>query len=482
MPLSHGFARRETNVFPNLFLQSLSFLIFHMVNMTETMIRQACAGSADPFASSALSPASTGAQPDLPVETILDEIARVADLPMGESTTLPAQAYTSQAFFNWEVENIFRKEWLCLGHVSQIPNAGDFLNLDLLGEPLIVIRDKGNDIRVLSRVCPHRAMDIMPPGFGYDGHSPADPKDGKPGCGNTRLLLCPYHFWTFELDGRLKACAEMQQAEGFNRDDWTLKPFRSEIWHGFIFVNLDGDAPYTVAEQYKGLGDYIAKWNLAEMEMIIANEWDCPFNWKVLTENFMESYHHAGAHAKTLQPMMPAKDTWTEPEQPHFIRCHLPLKEGIRNQIRDMESRGEQWDTFPPIAGLEGEERYEWGLFLGFPTFKFLVAPDCAIWYRTQPLGPNRMKLLTTLLVPPSTPKHADYSAMLEKGRKQAIEFHLEDMEVCTAVQRGFYASGYQRGRLSHLEMPIWLIQRYLAARSRGTWPTFDRPAAPGQR
>ena len=71
---------------------------------------------------------------------------------------------------------------------------------------------------------------------------------------------------------------------------------------------------------------------------------------------------------------------------------------------------------------------------------------------------------------------------MLEKGSAQSVAFHLEDMEVCMAVQRGYYSSGYQRGRLSHLEMPIWLIQRYLAARSRGTWPTMDRQAAVSQR
>ena len=90
-------------------------------------------------------------------------------------------------------------------------------------------------VRVLSRVCPHRAMDIMPEGFGYDGHTLAEARADRPDCGQTRLFLCPYHAWTFELDGKLKACPEMQQAENFCRDDFALKPFRSGNLAGFYF-------------------------------------------------------------------------------------------------------------------------------------------------------------------------------------------------------------------------------------------------------
>ena len=452
-----------------------------MVKLSESDIRRACEAPTDPLQYSQHT-GTRSAQPALSVEEILAEIQRVADLPLEDSITLPAQAYTSHDFFDWEVAHIFRKEWLCLAHVSQIPAIGDFLNVDLLGEPLLVIRDKSGTVRVHSRVCPHRGMDIMPPGFGHDGHHPAEAREGGADCGHTRLLLCPYHSWTFELDGKLKACAEMQGARGFNRDEWGLRTYRSEVWHGFVFVNLDGDAPRTVAEQYRGLGEHFEKWDLAEMDLVFAREWDCPFNWKVLAENFMESYHHAGAHSQTLQPMMPARDTWTEGEKAHYIRCHLPMKPALRTAIEEMESRGERWDVFPPIPRVRGEDRYEWGLFLGYPGFQFVALADCVIWYRTQPLGPNRLKLTTTMLVPKSTVKHPDFAAMLEKGAAQSVAFHLEDMEVCMAVQRGYYSSGYQRGRLSHLEMPIWLIQRYLGARSRGTWPGMDRESAVSQR
>jgi phenylpropionate dioxygenase-like ring-hydroxylating dioxygenase large terminal subunit len=408
-------------------------------------------------------------------------IAATADLPLARARTLPAAAYTSEEFFDWEVGELLRAGWQCLAHVSQVPLPGDFLNLDLLGEPLIVVRDKDGAVRVLSRVCPHRAMDIMPAGFGYDGHGPAEARPGAPGCGHTRIFLCPYHAWTFELDGRLKACPEMQAAEGFSRDDYGLKPFRSEVWQGFVFVNLDGQAPPFAAGLEEMAAD-LAAFRLPEMQLVIAKEWDCAFNWKSLVENFMESYHHLGIHHKTLQPMMPARDTWSERERRRYIRAHLPYREAAREDFRAMAARGDFSQNLPPLPGLDDVQSAEWGLFLIAPTFLLATAPDRVIWYRLQPLGPNRLKLLTTVLVAPATAARENFSVLREKAGEQLVQFHLEDMEVCTAVQRGLYASGWQQGRLSHLEMTVWLFHRYLAARLRGVWPTDDRPAEPAQR
>ncbi len=412
------------------------------------------------------------------LDVLLAELRTTADLPLPRSRTLPAAAYTSLEFYAWEEARVFRAEWQCLAHVSQLPEIGDFLTLDFLGEPLLIVRDKDRRVRVLSRACPHRGMDIMPPGF---RESPAEPKSGAPDTGHTRLLLCPYHSWTFELDGRLKACPEMNAAEGFARQDWGLKEFRAEVWHGFVFVNLDGSAPRTPAEQWAQLDSHLTKWSSQDLVVVDARTWECPFNWKVIAENFMESYHHAGAHAKTLQPMMPARGTWTEEERPHFIRCHLPYGMKERAAIAEAEAAGGQRDVFPRIPGLSERDRLEWGLALGFPHWLLAFVPDCLIWYRIQPEGPHRHQLLTTVLVPRSTSELPDFPERLARGTAASVGFHLEDMEMCIGVQRSYYASGYQRGRLSHLEMPIWLLQRYLAARARGTWPTCDRPAAPAQ-
>jgi phenylpropionate dioxygenase-like ring-hydroxylating dioxygenase large terminal subunit len=421
------------------------------------------------------------AQAPLSVAEIQRGISEAAALPLNRARTLPAQAYTSEEFFDWENARLLRGGWQCVAHVSQIPAAGDFLNLDLLGEPLIVVRGKDGFVRVLSRVCPHRAMDIMPEGFGYDGHGPAEARPETAGCGHSRIFLCPYHAWTFELDGRLKACPEMHQAEGFVRDDFQLKNFRCETWEGFVFVNLDGHAP-PLADGLGEMAGDLAAFRLSEMKLVVAREWDCAFNWKVLVENFMESYHHLGIHHRTLQPVMPARDTWTEQERRHYVRAHLPYKDTVREEYSAFEQRGDFSADLPPVPGISPAQKSEWGLFLVHPTFLLATAPDRVIWYRLQPLGPNRLKLLTTTLVPAGVVARENFAHLRDKAAGLLTAFHLEDMEVCTAVQRGLYASGWQPGRLSHLEMPVWLFYRYLAARIRDVWPTDDQPAAASQR
>ncbi|MEO6740954.1 MAG: aromatic ring-hydroxylating dioxygenase subunit alpha [Chthoniobacteraceae bacterium] len=443
----------------------------------ERQVRAACA-----FNQHLNVPQSTPRDPgsdEAGLPAILADVQTTADRPLCESHTLPAAAYTSEAFYRWEERHVLRAGWQCVAHVSQLPSAGDFVTLDLLGEPLIVVRDKDQRVRVLSRTCPHRGMDIMPPGF---GHGPAESRGGVPDCGHTRLFLCPYHSWTFDLDGRLKACPEMHEASGFQRGEWGLRDFRSEVWHGFIFVNLDGSAPQTPSEEWAGFSEHLEKWAAQDLVVVDARAWDCPFNWKVIVENFMESYHHVGAHSQSLQPMMPARGTWTEEERAHFIRCHLPYGEKERGAIADAEAAGGAREIFPLIPGLDERSRFEWGLTLGFPNWLLAYVPDCLIWYRVQPEGPHRHKLLTTLLVPRAVTQLPDFAERLERMTAASVGFHLEDMEMCVGVQRGYYASGYQRGRLSHLEMPIWLFQRYLGARARGTWPTHDRPPAPSQR
>jgi hypothetical protein len=160
------------------------------------------------------------------------------------------------------------------------------------------------------------------------------------------------------------------------------------------------------------------------------------------------------------------------------MRCHIPYKSSV---LDELNQRAHPFG-FPTIAALDESKKQECGLFLIYPHCLLFVLPDRMVWYRISPEGPDRLRLLTTMLVPEETTRHPDYEAMYASETPLMIEFHLEDMEMCTAIQRGMHSLGAQRGRLSHLEMSVWLLQRYLAARARGTWPTLDQPAAPAQR
>jgi phenylpropionate dioxygenase-like ring-hydroxylating dioxygenase large terminal subunit len=400
---------------------------------------------------------------------IRQQVIEAASLPLARATTLPRQAYTDEDWFRTEADAVLGAGWICVAHVSQLRAPGQYVRLDLLDEPLLVIRDHAQggsgEIRVLSRVCPHRAMDIMPDNMAF----PAE--------GSAKSLVCPYHRWSFGFDGQLKGCPEMQRAEGFDKRDWHLAAIRSEILEGFVFVNLDANAS-PLAEQFAELGALLAPWNCADMELAIQLEWDCDFNWKVMVENWMESYHHLGAHHSTLHPYMPAQDTWTEPEHPHFVRCHLPYAPELAEQVRVAASGGAPIEGFRPVPGLPLERQQEWGLYVGLPCFMVLTVRDRVIWYRLQPISAGRCKLLTTTLVTREATEAPDYAQTLERETRMLRDFHLEDMQVNTAVQHGLRSSRVVRGRLSHLEEPIWLMQRYLASRLQGACPTRAEEAA----
>lgn len=398
-----------------------------------------------------------------PLADLHQKMIAAAEKPLAEAVTFPPRAYTDPVEYEFEVDRILRREWLSVGHVSQVPKAGDYFNLDLLGEPMVVVRGKDDVVRVLSRVCPHRGMDVNPTEF------------GRAARGNARFLVCPYHFWSFDLDGRCKGAPEMQKAEGFSRKDVGLPHFRSEVWNGFIFVTFAGDIP-PVAEQYKEMGQKLAEWQLDKLEIAAELEWNCAFNWKVIVENFAECYHHLGAHLKTFEPLFPAKTCWSEDEHPTFTVAHLPLVQRLADEVRSGES---ELRAFIDIPTVSLENKLQWFVFVGYPTFLLFCAPDRVYWYRVEPDGPQRVKLLTTMLVLPQAKQMPDYQQRLAADVEMLKTFHTEDMEVCVAVQKGMNSGSFRSGRLSHLEMPIWHIQRYLARKIR---QAADAPTADGAR
>ena len=216
-----------------------------------------------------------------------------------------------------------------------------------------------------------------------------------------------------------------------------------------------------IAGKYARLRDeFVGKWNMADGDLVWSAHWECDFNWKILLENFMEAYHHLGAHMKTLEPFLPARGCWTEPYDPEFSAMHLPLKDSMKEQIL---ATGDPGTPFPIFPGLEINDCVEWAVYLGFPNFLLFSAPDRIYWYRLLPTGPQTCTLMTTMIVPKAAKHLPNYEEILKKEIQGGIDFHMEDMEVCVATQRGMNSAGHAPGRLSHLEEPIWHFEKYLA-------------------
>jgi phenylpropionate dioxygenase-like ring-hydroxylating dioxygenase large terminal subunit len=342
------------------------------------------------------------------------------------------------------LERIFRREWLFVGRADEVAEPGDYLGLDVLGEPLVMVRGADGEVRVLSAVCRHRAMPVVG------------------GRGRTRAFVCPYHTWTYALDGRLLAAPEMSETPGFDPAGCRLPPVRSEVWEGFVFVNFDaGAAPLGPA--LAGLGALCRGYGLAGLRTVrrLPFDMECGWNWKLMCENFMEAYHHIGTHRKSLEPHIPARLSQGLPSDGPFSVVHMRYREGEAS--RDPERWGVP--SLPALPGLTDAERSRVTLVHVFPTGLITLFADHAEVYRVFPEGPARVRLEKLICVPPAVAARPTFDAEMEEVVKGFVAIRDEDVAICRAVQQGLASRFAEPGWLCHLEKPIGQLARWVEAR-----------------
>src|SRR5882724_12931289 len=166
---------------------------------------------------------------------------RTEQIPSPGAKSLPQKYFVSPEVFAKEQAEIFSKEWLLVGHQSHIPNAGDYIVQQVVGESLIVIREKSGKIRGFFNVCRHRGTRLK-----------------EDACGHASAIQCPYHAWTYGLDGRLIGAPHMDEVPGFDKADYSLRVVNLGIWEGFIFVNLAGEEAAAKGSGYKSLEEWFA--------------------------------------------------------------------------------------------------------------------------------------------------------------------------------------------------------------------------------
>ena len=222
------------------------------------------------------------------VESVREALRACLDRPHGQAWGMPAGFYTSPEFLALEVDELFRKEWVCIGRVEEAAAPGDYWTVDLLGEPLLVVRGEDGRLKVYANVCRHRGTPVAS------------------GRGNTRHFRCPYHAWTYDLRGRLLRAPFIEGREDFDRAGCGLPEIATEAWLGFLFVNLDGRAP-PLAPRLEGLLPLVRNYHMEEMVLGHCETESWNTNWKCLTENFMEGYHLSTVHYETLHPITPTR-------------------------------------------------------------------------------------------------------------------------------------------------------------------------------
>src|SRR5207302_7369023 len=200
--------------------------------------------------------------------------------------SLAQHYFVSPEIFAQEQRKIFSEKWMLVGHQSQIPNAGDYIVQQVIEESLIVIRDKSGEIHGFFNVCRHRGTRLI--------------EDEK---GKCTAIQCPYHAWTYGLDGRLIGAPHMDDVPGFDKADYSLHRVNLGLWEGFIFVNLK-ENPEPLEKWFGPLKGKFSHWNMSILQPAKRIEYDVRANWKLMFENYSECYHCPGVHPQ-LQKVSP---------------------------------------------------------------------------------------------------------------------------------------------------------------------------------
>ncbi|MDQ2801460.1 MAG: Rieske (2Fe-2S) protein, partial [Pseudomonadota bacterium] len=176
-------------------------------------------------------------------QNVAAELTDATEVPFENGRAMPPSVYTSPDFLALELASIFRGQWICVGRASAIPEAGDYLTYEVAGQPVIVLRGADGGVRAFSNVCLHRMSVLL--------H----------GRGRVQAIVCPYHAWTYGLDGALRGAPQMRASPGFRRQDYRLPEIRSETWLGWIYVTLDPSLP-PVAEHLAPVAALVGRYGM----------------------------------------------------------------------------------------------------------------------------------------------------------------------------------------------------------------------------
>jgi len=368
------------------------------------------------------------------VNELLDQLAELAALPLDQSTSMPPELYHSQDLHGLERSRLFARGWSCPGMAAEISKPGDYLCFSIGDQPIFTIRGHDGELRSFSNVCLHRMMRLL---------------DGRGSCSR---IVCPYHAWTYEIDGQLLGAPHMKRTPGFEPRRHHLPEIRTEVWEGWIYVTLDPKVQ-SVATLLAPLQGVVAPYAMAGYVPVVTQDHVWNTNWKLLTENFMEGYHLPVAHRKTVGAWFPADDTsFPEERFDHFTYQTFTKNEGAK-----------YGRAHPANNRLKDAWRFTSVMPTVFPAHMYVLAPD-HLWYlslRPKSLGEVHVRFGAALA--PEVMNSLDDS---QSFVSELVDFfdrvNEEDRIVVEALYQGTGAPLARPGRLSWLEREIHDFIRYL--------------------
>lgn len=347
--------------------------------------------------------------------------------PLNRASLLPTRVYSDPDIFKLERERLFPSGWMVVCHVSDLAEPGRYVTRHLLGEPVMAVRDRAGQIRVLSNVCRHRNTTLL---------------SGEGTCKGNRMI-CPYHGWTYGLDGKLLAAPFMDEAEDFVRRDIRLPELRHDLWHGFVFVNLDGQAA-PLAEALADLEPHVAPYRFEDMERVELKRTRAPWNWKVSLENFSEAYHQPWVHPISAEKEFPAdKVDYRDTNNAYSLFLLHHASGGAFELMTD------------PVAGLPEEFLRIVTVFNIYPYFHCLTDPSIPLLLDFNIFSETDHEMVWSILLPAGSKARPDLDQLVAGFLGFIAPIMAEDVDVCTGIAMGVQSKFATAGRLSHMERAV---------------------------
>lgn len=349
------------------------------------------------------------------------------DLGVERSGTLPADWYTSRELFDLERKHLFRSVWQCVGRTEQVAAPGDFLTCEVADEQVVVVRGKDGALRALSNVCLHRAGPVAV------------------GCGRRNGFQCPYHGWTYELDGRIRRARGMEGTEDFDPSTMRLPEFRVETWGPLVWVALDENIP-PLADWLAQVTPQLANYRFDDLQYVGGRTWRIDCNWKMYVDNYMEGYHIPFIHPGLNQGLDPSIYTYELGAWSNQQYGREPHPRGPGSRVAAILGSVQRFrELKPPMEGLDPDQRNGYYFYWIFPTHTLNLTPDGILLMSIRPVDVEVTESTFSWWMPKAR-NFGDkllQSAVVNFGH----QVNTEDVEICTHAQKGMRSSAYSQGR-----------------------------------
>jgi phenylpropionate dioxygenase-like ring-hydroxylating dioxygenase large terminal subunit len=377
--------------------------------------------------------------------------------PVKDAAILPADTYVDEEFWEFERRAIFEREWLAVGHVSEVPNPGDYLPIKVNGEPMLITRAADNQVRVISSICQHRGHPLI-------GGLAEPPPPGK--CLHSQRLVCPYHNWVYSLEGKLVGAPSMDQTTPvpeMRGIPIRLPEYRTEIFHGLIFVTMNPDAPH-LAPSLAKLDKELEGYNLENLVLghtfpQTGQRW----NWKLHHENAMEPYHtdyvHKGYHNAVPSHLTKFRDDF------EICDNQIMRTTGFALDNADLfEQSGKR--RLPDLEGLSGEQRSRILFVALMPSIVMVLQPSFLTMTFIHPTSAKTVDLRRITLYSKAASEMPDFDRIKMEQFEQLKTIVIQDQITQIALQEAYESRFTPRGKLSYLETSItqlnaWVIDKY---------------------